>query len=82
MTYGKTTSVSYADPEVIRVNKCAEVVGRTMLPGAWLIDTYPILRYIPGYLSQLRKWHAEELLLFREQLSVVKENIVSSFIRS
>lgn len=76
MTYGKATS-TYNDPEVIQVNTSAQIVGRTMLPGAWLVDSYPILQYVPGYLSQLKSWHAEELQLFRGQLNRVRGQIVS-----
>jgi len=76
MTYGKLTPTSYSDHEVIQVNKCLARLGVTMRPGAWLVDTYPILRYIPRYLTQLKEWHEEELQLFTEQLDVVKKMIV------
>jgi hypothetical protein len=41
-TYGKTTLTSYTDPEIVTVNKCIRRFGRAM-PGAYLVDTYPIL---------------------------------------
>jgi hypothetical protein len=50
-----------------------------MLPGAWLVDLYPILQYVPGYLNQLKQWHEEELQLFREQIEVVKNEMVRFF---
>lgn len=78
MSYGKSTRTSYSDPEVIQVNKCLTRLGLTLLPGAWLVDSYPILRYVPGYLNQLKRWHEEELQLFRGQLDIVRKQIVSS----
>lgn len=79
MTYGKSTRTSYSDPEVIQVNRCLTRLGLTLLPGAWLVDSYPILKYVPGYLNQLKKWHEEELQLFRGQLDIVRRQIVSNF---
>jgi hypothetical protein len=34
-----------------------------------------ITRYIPGYLKELKDGHAEELALFKRQLSVVKKQM-------
>jgi hypothetical protein len=76
MTYGKSTPTSYTDYEVIQISKGLRRLGTTMLPGAWLVDSYPILRYVPGYLNQLKQWHKEELQLFREQIDVVKNEMV------
>lgn len=76
ITYGKTTPTAYSDPEVLAVNRCLSRLGRVMRPGAYLVDTYPILKYVPGYLTQLRKWHHEELALFQGQLNLVREQMV------
>ncbi|KAG2126118.1 cytochrome P450 [Suillus cothurnatus] len=74
-TYGKTTPTSYTDPEVVAVNKSVARFGRAMKPGAYLVDTYPILRFVPGYLSQLKVWHKEELTLFNGQLDAVRRQM-------
>jgi hypothetical protein len=79
MTYGKSTPTAYTDYEVIQVNKGSRRLGMTMLPGAWLVDSYPILRYVPGYLNQLKQWHKEELQLYRGQIDVVKNEMVRFF---
>lgn len=75
-TYGKTTPTSYTDPEIVTVNKCIGRFGRAVRPGAYLVDTYPILRFVPGYLSQLKVWHQEELALFKGQLDAVRRQMV------
>ncbi|KAG2072915.1 cytochrome P450 [Suillus decipiens] len=74
-TYGKTTPTSYTDPEVVSVSQSLARFGKAMRPGAYLVDTYPILRFIPGYLSQLKAWHREELALFDGQLDVVRKQM-------
>lgn len=77
ITYGKTTPTAYSDPEVVAVNRCLARFGQAIRPGAYLVDTFPILKYVPGYLTQLRKWHKEELELFQGQLNLVREQMVN-----
>ncbi|KAG1798552.1 cytochrome P450 [Suillus plorans] len=74
-TYGKITPTSYTDPEVVAVNKTLARFGRAIQPGAYLVDAYPILRFVPGYLSQLKAWHQEELALFNGQLDAVRRQM-------
>lgn len=76
ITYGKVTPTSYSDPEVQEVNKCLARLGRAIRPGAYLVDSYPILRFIPGYLSTLQQYHREELALFRSQVDAVRQRMV------
>ncbi|KAK0199383.1 cytochrome P450 [Desarmillaria ectypa] len=76
LTYGKTTPTSYTDPEVQQVNHCLSRLGAAIRPGTYLVDTFPILAYIPGYLSDLKQHHQEELTLFREQLGNVKGKLI------
>ncbi|KAI9566969.1 cytochrome P450, partial [Boletus coccyginus] len=81
ITYGKVTPTSYTDPEVLAVNRCLKRFGRAMLPGAYLVDTFPILQYVPGYLTNLRKWHQEELALFQGQLDTVQQQMAEGTAR-
>ncbi|PCH38429.1 cytochrome P450 [Wolfiporia cocos MD-104 SS10] len=75
IAYGKTTPTSYSDPEVQAVNKYLALLGATLRPGAHLVDTYPFLRYIPGYLAHLRRYQAEEQALYSAQLDVVRKQL-------
>lgn len=77
LAYGKTTPTSYSDPEVLLVNKCLTRLSKAQLPGRFLVDSYPVLRYVPGLYSDLYKAHREELSLFRSQLEIVREKMVS-----
>ncbi|KAG2084651.1 uncharacterized protein F5147DRAFT_796878 [Suillus discolor] len=43
--------------------------------GAYLADTYPILCFVPGYLSQLNAWHKEEHSLYNRQLDAVRRRM-------
>ncbi|KAG2099581.1 cytochrome P450 [Suillus discolor] len=74
-TYGKITPTSYTDPEIVAVNQSLAHFGEAMKPGAYLVDMYPILRFIPGYLSQLKTWHKEERALYERQLDGVRRQM-------
>ena len=80
LTYGKTTPTSYSDPEVQLVNKYLARLGRGLKPGAYLVDSYPILQYVPFYLNTLKQHHKEELALFKSQLEGVRIKMVGYLI--
>ncbi|KAF8922451.1 cytochrome P450 [Mucidula mucida] len=73
LTYGKVPE-SFEDPEVQSVNRCLTRLGLAMRPGAWKVDVFPFLRFIPGYLKPLREGHVEELALFKSLLKEVKDS--------
>ncbi|KAG1895682.1 cytochrome P450 [Suillus fuscotomentosus] len=74
-TYGKITPTSYTDLEVVAVNKTLARFHQAIRPGAYLVDTYPILRFVPGYLSQLKAWQKEEHALYHRQLDAVRRQM-------
>ncbi|GLB36895.1 putative cytochrome p450 [Lyophyllum shimeji] len=71
LAYGKSPG-KHDDPDVVAVNRCLVRLGVTLRPGVWKVDVYPFLRYIPGYLDELKEGHKEELALFKKHLGVVK----------
>lgn len=77
ITYGKTTPTSYSDPEVKQINLGLKRLGNAVRPGAYLVDSYPFLKCIPFFTSELRRFHREELALYRSQLQGVKTRLVS-----
>ncbi|TFK53064.1 cytochrome P450 [Heliocybe sulcata] len=77
MAYGKTTPTSYSDPEVRSINKFTMRVGATIQPGKWMVDVFPLLRYVPGYFRTLKEWHKEELALYTSQVETVRKQLVS-----
>ncbi|KAG1785059.1 cytochrome P450 [Suillus plorans] len=73
--YGKITPASYTDPEVVSINMFSARFGQAMKLGAYLVDAYPILRFVPGYRSQLNAWHKEELTFYDGQLDAVQRQM-------
>ncbi|KAG1829926.1 cytochrome P450 [Suillus variegatus] len=74
-TYGKITPTSYTDPEVLSIKRFSTRIGQAMKLGAYLVDAYPILRFVPGYLSELKAWHKEELAFYDGQLDAVRRQM-------
>jgi len=76
VTYGKQTPSSYSDPDVQRIQRCLSNLGVAVRPGTYAVDSYPWLRYVPGYLSELKEQHKFELDLFKEQFDRVRAQVV------
>ncbi|KAJ6631172.1 cytochrome P450 [Mycena sp. CBHHK59/15] len=75
LTYGKPTRTVYSDPIVQEVVGCQTRLGKALVPGAYSVDAFPFLQYIPGYLSELREQHRMELALFKSQLEGVRSDL-------
>ncbi|EMD39773.1 hypothetical protein CERSUDRAFT_121955 [Gelatoporia subvermispora B] len=82
VTFGKTTPTSYSDPEVKGIQRAVSNMGRALLPGQYLVNSYPILKHVPFFVSKLKKMHREEIGLYREQLNIVKEKMDQGEARS
>ncbi|KAI0826895.1 cytochrome P450 [Trametes gibbosa] len=78
ITYGKTTPTSYSDPEVKQINLGLSRLSQAVRPGAYLVDTYPFLKYIPFFTSELQRFHREELALYRSQVQGVKTRVANN----
>ncbi|KAI6002625.1 cytochrome P450 [Pisolithus orientalis] len=75
VTYGKSTSTSNDDAEVIGVHTALGRFQRVMRPGAYLVDRVPILKHVPWYGREIEQWHRYEIKLFREQLARVQREM-------
>ncbi|KAF9230261.1 cytochrome P450 [Melanogaster broomeanus] len=73
VTYGKSSPTFIDDPEVLRIRQNKKNMDRVVRrPGGYLVDKFPILKYVPGYGRDLRKYHEFEVSLYRDQLGRVK----------
>ncbi|KAG6373252.1 cytochrome P450 [Boletus reticuloceps] len=76
--YGKTTPVSLTeDPCILHLKRMVPVVQGALLPGAYKVDHFPILRYIPWYGRQLKKWGEEEFKALTSWLSQYKSQMMT-----
>ncbi|KAK9898731.1 cytochrome P450 [Cystobasidium minutum MCA 4210] len=72
--YGRQDKARYSDPDIQKVILGAERLGAVLRPGAWKIDSFPWLKYVPGYLKVPQEWGADELALFRGALEEARRN--------
>ncbi|KAF8632721.1 hypothetical protein AX15_001718 [Amanita polypyramis BW_CC] len=63
------------DPDIQAVNNCLTVLGNNMRPGIWMVDYWPFLRFIPGYLKEMQDGHVKELGLFKRKLFEVRDKM-------
>ncbi|KAG1835390.1 cytochrome P450 [Suillus subalutaceus] len=75
IVYGKTTPTLLNDPYLLQLQKMIPRVQSTMVPGAYLVDKYPILKYVPGYGRNLKEWSEEEYNMLFGQLNRVKSQM-------
>ncbi|EIM88728.1 cytochrome P450 [Stereum hirsutum FP-91666 SS1] len=75
LTYGKPSPSNKSDPNVAIINEGLVRVGEASRPGAYYVEQLPWLKYIPFYGMKLRRWHREELAMFREQLNGVRDDM-------
>jgi hypothetical protein len=76
-TYGKPTTTTFADPMIQKVTGTfMPRFGKAVRPGAFWIDTIPFLRYMPGYLSELNRWHLEEVGFYKGYVDAVRAKLV------
>jgi cytochrome P450 len=90
LAYGKTVETG-EEPHVKRILHVVHTVERLVSPGAYLVDTFPILMKLPKALAPFKQeaevLHAEELSLFREGINDVRQQMAAgtaspSFARS
>lgn len=77
MAYGRTDRARYSDKDIKKVVESGQNVGVMLRPGAYKLDAFPWLKYVPGYMAQANKWNDEEIELFREATDSVKEKMKS-----
>lgn len=78
LAFGQTVYTGN-EPSVRRILATVHTVERVASPGAYLVDSFPILMYLPTFLAPFKKeghaLHAKELSLFRELQSDVQSRL-------
>ncbi|CAK9781616.1 cytochrome P450 [Cutaneotrichosporon oleaginosum] len=77
MAYGRMERARYSDPDIAKIVENSARFGNFLRPGGSKLDAFPWLAYVPGYMRQMNRWNAEELVLFRSALDDVKARSVT-----
>lgn len=80
VVYGKTTPTLLNDPYLLQLQKMIPRIQSAMVPGAYLVDKYPILKYVPGYGRNLKEWSRQEYNMLFSQLNEVKSQMVRTLL--
>ncbi|KAG1829954.1 cytochrome P450 [Suillus variegatus] len=75
--YGKSTSTAVDAPEIIIIHKMLKCFQNLMRPSALLVERFPIIKYLPGYTTELEEWRREESQLFHDQLNRVSKELAT-----
>ncbi|KAF9245380.1 hypothetical protein BU15DRAFT_58981 [Melanogaster broomeanus] len=54
--YGKTMPTYLNDSYILHLQRMAPIVQGALMPGAYKVDKYPFLKYVPGYTWELDSW--------------------------
>jgi cytochrome P450 len=72
IVYGKTTPTSATDPEITEAHEILRVFRKTLIPGAYWVETIPWLKYLPWYAPELKVNFKRIRRLYTGQLNRVK----------
>ncbi|RYO97634.1 hypothetical protein DL764_007271 [Monosporascus ibericus] len=81
MAYGYTVEPHKEDPLVSIADKGLSQFSAAFVPGAWLVDTIPILRYLPDWMPgaafkrTAREWYATVTEIVENPMRFVKRNM-------
>ncbi|KAG2364254.1 cytochrome P450 [Suillus spraguei] len=75
IAYGKTTSTSSTDPEVIETHELLKRFDTILHPGHYLVDFIPWLKHLPWYAQELRNESERARRLYTDQLNRTSEAI-------
>lgn len=78
LAYGKTINTGQ-EPYARDILKVVHTVERVASPGAYLVDTFPILMHLPAWLAPFKReaarLHDFEMTLFRKLLFEVRDKV-------
>lgn len=79
--YGFPSIKSKDDPLVERVTALVHRLVRAALPGAYLVDTFPVMRHLPEWMAKWKReglqHHRDDTEMFEGFLTDVEDNLAS-----
>ncbi|KAF9463394.1 cytochrome P450 [Collybia nuda] len=65
------------DPVIDKINNLAHRLVYASLPGAYLVEIFPIMKYLPSWIAKWKRegldWFAKDTKMFEDLMSEVKE---------
>lgn len=68
------------DPIVERINSLVNRIVHAALPGTYLVEIFPLMKYLPSWMAKWKRegleWHAKDSKMLEGLLLAVKERVV------
>lgn len=78
--YGVPPIESKDDPLVVRINDLMHRLVRATLPGAYLVEIFPVMQYLPNWMAKWKRegleWHRKDSVMFQEFMDGARERVV------
>lgn len=70
------------DGLVARINDLMHRLVRSALPGAYLVEIFPLMKYLPPWAAKWKRegldWHAKDTKMFEDMMRDVQDRVVSA----
>ncbi|TDL16829.1 cytochrome P450 [Rickenella mellea] len=77
--YGLPPIASKDDPLVTRINDLMHRLVRAALPGAYLVEIFPIMLYLPSWMAKWKRegleWHRKDSIMFEGFMDNVQKKV-------
>lgn len=81
IVYGLPSLDSTDDPLITRVDDFIRRLVRATLPGAFLVEIFPVMKRLPSWMAKWKKegleWHRKDTILFQGIMNDAKDLAVS-----
>jgi len=81
VVYGWPPIQSKDDPLVTRINDHMHRFLRAALPGAYLVDIFPVMKRLPSWMAKWKRegleWYRKDTQMFEGLMDGVREQMVS-----
>ena len=71
------------DPLVEEINNVSYRLASSAIPGAYLVETFPFMKYLPSWMAKWKRegieWHLKASVMFEGLIEGVRETILSGW---
>ena len=76
---------SQDDALVARINDLAHRIVHAALPGAYLVEIFPVMKYLPTWMAKWKRegleWYAKDTAMFEGFMDIVRNQVVGELLK-
>ena len=73
------------DALVTRINDLMHRLVHAALPGAYLVEIFPVMRFLPTWMAKWKRegleWHAKDTAMFEGFMDTVRNRVVGELVK-